>query len=382
MDEQNTMLEYMDEIEKSMKKIYKDDVLDGTIVSVNEEEIIVNIGYISDGVIEREELIEGYDYKEGDVISALVLNPHDEEGNVVLSHKKAEEIVGWNDLEDAFKEKKTVKVRVMEVVKGGVLAEYRNVSCYIPGSLLSYRYVDDMHSYVGRELVVAVEDFDRETRRVVLSRKAIEVIERQHKKSELMSELQTGEMREGTVTKLMKFGAFVDLGGVEGLIHLDDLAWHRVNDPSEIVSEGDPVTVYVANIDKKTGKIGLVLKKVEEDPWKGVAEYYKPEDLVEGTVVRLMDFGAFVEIEDGVEGLVHISEISSERVRKPSDVLKVGDRVQAVILKVDEENKKMSLSIKEAEGQVSEKFDLPQEEQGATLGDLFGDKFKDFFKKS
>jgi small subunit ribosomal protein S1 len=376
------MLEYMDEIEKSMRKIYKDDVLDGTIVSVKEEELIVNIGYLSDGIIEKEELIEGYDYKEGDVISALVLNPHDGEGNVVLSHKKAEEIVGWDDLEDAFEEKKTVKVKVKEVVKGGVVAEYRNVNCYIPGSLLSYRYVDDMHSYIGRELVVAVEDFDRETKRVVLSRKAIEVVERQHKKSELMNELQTGEMREGTVTKLMKFGAFVDLGGVEGLIHLDDLAWHRVNDPSEIVSEGDQVTVYVASIDKKTGKIGLILKKVEEDPWKGVAEYYKPEDMVEGTVVRLMDFGAFVEIEDGVEGLVHISEISSERVRKPSDVLKVGDRVQVVILKVDEENKKMSLSIKEAEGQVSEEFDLPQEEQGTTLGDLFGDKFKDFFQKS
>ncbi|HVI41733.1 MAG TPA: S1 RNA-binding domain-containing protein, partial [Anaerovoracaceae bacterium] len=230
-------------------------------------------------------------------------------------------------------------------------------------------------------LEVTVEDFDRESKRVVLSRKAVETVERQGKKDQMMDQLQEGEMRQGVVTKLMKFGAFVDLGGVEGLIYLDDLAWHRVNDPSEVVSEGDQVTVYVANIDKKNGKISLVLKKVEEDPWQGAAEYYKVDDLVEGTVVRLADFGAFVEVEDGMQGLVHLSEISSERIRKPSDKLKVGDRVQAIILNIDEINKKLSLSIKDAEGQVSEGIELVQEEKGNTLGDLFGDKFKDFFNK-
>src|SRR5690606_26312187 len=150
-----------------------------------------------------------------------------------------------------------------------VTATYRNVRCFIPGSLLSYRYVEDMGSYVGKELDVIVEDFDRERKRVVLSGKAVEVAARQDMKKQLMAELKVGEMRQGVVTKLMKFGAFVDLGGVEGLIHLDDLAWHRVNDPSEVVSEGDQVTVYVANIDKKNNKIGLVLKNVEEDPWQG-----------------------------------------------------------------------------------------------------------------
>ena len=381
MEEQNTMLDFMDEIEKSMKRIYKDDLIKGTILSVNDENIVINMDYISDGIIGKEELVEGYDYKEGDSISALVLDPHDQEGNVVLSHKKAEEIVGWVELEEAYEGKKKIKVKVAEVVKGGVSATYRNVRCFIPASLLSYRYVEDMSSYIGKNIEVIVEDFDSEKKRVVLSRKAIEVVEREGQKAQIMDQLQTGEMRQGVVTKLMKFGAFVDLGGVEGLIYLDDLAWHRVNDPSEVVSEGDQVTVYVANIDKKTGKIGLILKNVEEDPWKGVADYYKVGDFVDGKVVRLTDFGAFVEIEDGVEGLVHISEISSERVRKPSDVLKVGADVQAVILKVDEENKKMSLSIKEAEGQVSEEIELVQEEQSTTLGDLFGDKFKDFFKQ-
>lgn len=381
MEEKNSMMDFMDEIEKSMIRIYKDDVLDGTVISANEEEVLVNINYTSDGIILKDEMVQGHAYDQGDEISVMVLNPHDENGNVILSHKKAEEIVGWDELEEAFRQKKRIHVRVKEVIKGGVSASYRNVSCFIPGSLLSYRYVDDMSRYLGKDLEVVVEDFDREARRVVLSRKAVETEERQGKMKQLMEQLQEGELRQGIVTKLMKFGAFVDLGGVEGLVHLNDLAWHRVNDPSEVVSEGDQVTVYVASIDRKNGKIGLVLKNVDEDPWQGASDYYKADDLVEGTVVRLTDFGAFVEIEDGIEGLVHLSEISSDHIRKPSEKLKAGDRVQAVILKMDEKNKKLSLSIKEAEGLLANDVILEQEEKSTTLGDLFGDKFKDFFKE-
>lgn len=381
MDEQNTMADFMEEIESSMKKIYKDDVLEGTVMTVGEEELLVNIGYTSDGVITKEEMAEGHSYKEGDEISVLVLNPNDGDGNVVLSHKQAEEIVGWNELEEAYEQKKKIHVKVTAAIKGGVSASYRNVRCFIPGSLLSYRYVKDMSSYLGRDIEVIVEDFDRESKRVILSRKAVETAERKVKKKELMEELQEGEMRQGVVTKLMKFGAFVDLGGVEGLIYIDDLAWHRVKDPSEVVSEGDQVTVYIANIDKKKEKIGLVLKKVDEDPWKGSSDVYRVDDLVEGTVVKLLNFGAFVEVEPGIEGLVHLSEISTERIQKPSDKLSVGDKVQTVVLSIDEKNRKLSLSIKEAEGQVSEEIEMKQEEQGTTIGDLFGDKFKDFFKK-
>jgi len=381
MEEQNTMMDFMDEIEKSMKRIYQDDVLDGTIISAGEEEVLVNINYTSDGIILKEEMVEGYDYRPGGEIAVMVLNPHEEDGNVVLSHRKAEEIVGWDELEEAYKNKKKIHVKVTSVVKGGVSAVYRSVGCFIPASLLSYRYVEDLSAYLGKDLEVVVEDFDRDMKRVVLSGKAVETVEREGRKKLIMDELREGEMRQGVVTRLMKFGAFVDLGGVEGLIHLDDLAWHRVNHPSEVVSEGDPVTVYIANIDKKNGKIGLVLKKVEEDPWQGAADYYQVDDVVEGTVVKLADFGAFVEIEDGIEGLVHLSEISSERIRKPSDKLKVGDRVQAVILSIDEKIRKLSLSIKDAEGLISDGIELVQEDRGTTLGDLFGDKFKDFFKK-
>jgi len=380
MEENLTMADFMEEIENSMRKVYKDDVLKGTIIEVNEEEVLVNINHTSDGIIPKEEMVEGYDYSVGGEISVQVKDPHDNEGNVVLSHKSAEEIVGWEDLEEAYAQKTTVRARVTEVIKGGVTATYRNVRCFIPGSLLSYRYVEDMGSYVGKELDVIVEDFDRERKRVVLSGKAVEVAARQDMKKQLMAELKVGEMRQGVVTKLMKFGAFVDLGGVEGLIHLDDLAWHRVNDPSEVVSEGDQVTVYVANIDKKNNKIGLVLKNVEEDPWQGASDYYKVDDLVDGTVVRLADFGAFIEIEPGMQGLAHVSEITSKPIRKPSDVLKVGDNVQAVILSIDEKNRKLSLSLKDAEGLISEEALPAQEEGTTTLGDLFGEKLKDFLK--
>ena len=381
MEEKLTMEDFMEEIEKSMRKVYRNDLLKGTILSVNEEDVLVNINHTSDGIITKEEMVEGYDYQIGEEISVLVMDPHDKQGNVLLSHKSAEEIVGWEDLEEAYDQKKTVRVRVAEVIKGGVSATYRNVRCFIPGSLLSYRYVEDMSSYVGKDLDVIVDDFDREKKRVVLSRKAVEVAARQEMKEQLMTELKVGDMRQGVVTKLMKFGAFVDLGGVEGLIYLNDLAWHRVNDPSEIVSEEDQVTVYVANIDKKNNKISLVLKKVEEDPWQGAAEYYKVDDLVDGDVVRIAEFGAFVEVEPGIQGLVHLSEITSKTIRKPSDALEVGDHVQAVILSIDEKNKKLSLSLKDAEGLVAD-GDIPaQEEETTTLGDLFGDKFKDFFNK-
>lgn len=387
MSEQNSMEQFMNEIDDTMKKISKGDILEGKVISVGDEEVIVNIGYIADGVIKKEELsldknkaIEDV-VKVDDVLKVYVLKPQDEEGNVVLSQKRAEQIVVWDELEDAFENKTRIKATVKDVVKGGVTAFYKSVRCFIPGSLLSYRYVEDMSTYVGQELEVEVEDFDLSKKRVVLSRKAVEVAEREKMKEALWDEIVVGEKRKGRVTKLMKFGAFVDIGGTEGLIHLNDMAWHRVKHPSEIVSEGDEVEVYILTFDRKTGKIGLGLKKVEDNPWNGVADYYKTGDIVEGKVVRLLDFGAFVEIEKGVEGLVHVSEISTERVNKPADVLSVGQEVEVMILKVDETNQKISLSIKEAEGLTATEIPVEEEEeQTNTLGDLFGDKLKDLFK--
>lgn len=389
MSEENTMNEFMDQINDSMKKINKGDVLEGTVVAINEDEVIVNIGHFSDGIIPKEELVEELNadnedsIKIGDAVSVYVVNPHDKEGNVVLSQKRAVDIVAWDELKKAFDDQTNIKVNIKEVVKGGVVAYYKTIRCFIPGSLLSYRYVENMNEFVGKEIEVRVEDFDLDKKRVVLSRKAIELEERQKLKESFLKNVEVGKKYKGVVTKIMKYGAFVDLGGVEGLIHIGDLAWNRVKHPSEVVSEGQEVEVHVLNFDPKTQKIGLGLRKVEEDPWNLVAEDYQVDDIVEAKVVRLADFGAFVEIKEGIEGLVHVSEISTDRVHKPSDVLNIGDKVEVKILKIDPENKKLSLSIKETQGQAAaEEIQFEQQnEAGTTLGDIFGDKLKDFFKK-
>lgn len=385
MSEENSMNEYMDQVNDSMKEIFEGDVIEGTVISKKEEEIIVNTGRFSDGIIPKEELDTDQDsIQVGDVISVYVLNPHDKEGNVILSPKRATEVVAWEELEKAFNEKEELQVKVTSVTKGGVVAFYKNIRCFIPGSLLSYRYVENMKDYIDKEIIVKVEDFDKEKKRVVLSRKAIETEERDKLRKSLFQEIKVGKKYKGTVIKLMNYGAFIDIGGVEGLAHISDLAWNRVNHPSEVVSEGDEVEVYVMNFDPEKEKIGLGLKKIEDDPWNSITTRYQVDDIVEGRIVRLTDFGAFVEIEKGIEGLVHVSEISSEHVTKPSDVLKTGEKIEVKILKIDDENKKLSLSIKEVEGQqMAQDLDINNDNQdeGTTLGDIVGDKFKDFFKK-
>ncbi|MFA5527394.1 MAG: 30S ribosomal protein S1 [Peptostreptococcales bacterium] len=419
-DADYSMEKFIDEIETGMKELNKGDIVKGTVISVNDTEILVNIGHISDGIIDKSEItnFESHEIKEGDVLSLYVVNPHDKEGNILLSEKRAKHIVAWHEVEDAYNKKSNLTINVAEVIKGGVTAYYKNIRGFIPGSLLSYKYVQDMNEYVGQELEVKVEEFDTKKNRIVFSRKAVEVIERNRKKKETLNSLVVGKKLKGVVTKLMKFGAFVDIGGIEGLIYIDDLSWNRVKHPSEVVKEGDAVEVYVVSCDAKTEKISLSLKSVEDDPWYGVSDYYRVNDIVEVTVVRLVDFGAFVSIEEGVEGLVHISEISQEKIKRPSDVLKVGDKVEAVILTLDEKDKKMSLSIKkvdeedgwsdreesEEERRVREQEEVEQarrvresiaareaaekekEEEEAsepisTIGDLFGDKLKNFFKE-
>lgn len=386
MKDEQSMESLIDQIDGSMKEILKGDVVEGTVVDVKEDEVIINIGHFSDGIISKEELIEKQGDEEGvkvgDVISVYVVNPHDQEGNVILSQKRAVEIVAWDELKNASDNQGKIKVIVKEVVKGGVVAFYKTIRCFIPASLLAYRYVENLNDFVGKELEVRVEELDIEKKRIVLSRKVVEIEEREKLKEAVLKDIEAGKKYKGVVTKLMNFGAFVDIGGVEGLIHISELSWNRVKHPSEVVAEGDEVEVEVLKYDQKTKKIGLGLKKVEEDPWKSIISEYQVGDIVEGKVVRLADFGAFVEISAGVEGLVHVSEISSKHIQKPSDVLNRGDKVEVEILKIDQENKKLSLSIKEAEGHsVEEETTVEEPEQGTTIGDIFGDKLKDFFKE-
>lgn len=384
---EESMNDFMEQLNSSMKRINKGDVVKGTVISASEDAVFVNIGYMADGIIAKEEFSheEGVNLKEavkpGDEIYVYILEVNDGEGNVALSKVKAEEFKVWDEFEESLKEGKTLNVKVNEVVKGGVTANVKGVRAFIPASQLSLKYVEDLKSFIGKTLEVKVIELDKDKKKVVLSRKEVEKEEAEAAKERLWNSLEKGQRRAGTVTRLAKFGAFVDLGGLDGLIHNQDLSWKRVVNPAEVVKVGDRVEVYVIDFDKEKGKISLGLKDVAENPWNNVEAKFKANDIIEGTVVRLTDFGAFVELAEGIEGLVHISEIADERVTKPSAVLSLGQKVKVKILSIDEKNQKISLSIKEAadsEAREEIKEFLGDKSEGVTLGDLLKDKLKGF----
>ncbi|MCY6958929.1 30S ribosomal protein S1 [Clostridium brassicae] len=349
--EEKSMSEIMDEIDKSMKPIYSGDLIDGEVISITDSEVLVNIGYITDGIIKKTDVCDEEGnlkefFKPGDKIKVYVVKLNDGEGNVVLSKKKADEIIVWNELKKLFNEGATFEVKVHEIVKGGAITYFKGVRAFIPASHMSNSFVKNLNDYINKMLKVKIIEFDKEKNKIVLSRKEVEKGEIEIKKKDLWQSLKKGEKRTGIVRRLVKFGAFVDLGGIDGLIHNSDLSWKRVNNPSEVVSIGDKVEVYVLDFNKENGKISLGLKDVEEDPWNSLK--YKVQDIVEGKVVRLLDFGAVIEMEDGLEGLAHISEISEENISKPSQILNIGDKVKVKILDIKEDDRKMSLSIKDA----------------------------------
>lgn len=374
----------MEDIEKTMKKINSGDIVKGKVIKVNENEVLVNIGYMADGIIAKEELSDNENIdprnllNPNDEIDVYILQVDDGEGNVILSKKLADQIVVWDELDEYYRSGKSLEIIVKEVVKGGVIANIKGVRGFIPASQLSVNYVEDLNTYVGRVLKVKLIELDREARRIVLSRKEIEQKEKELMKKELWKTLKKGEKRKGVVTRLTKFGAFVDLGGVDGLIHLSDLSWKRVLNPAEVVSVGDKVEVYVIDFDEKKDRISLGLKDKEEDPWNDVVKHYKVNDVVAGKVVRITGFGAFVEIKPGLEGLVHISQISDKHIAKVSEVLSQGDKIKAKIIDLKPEEKRLSLSMREAEEGYSEEIDQYNSsvEDEVTIGDVLKDKLK------
>lgn len=383
--EEVSMNDVMGNIEESMVKINSGDIVLGTVISVNEEEVHVNIGYMTDGVITKEEISNEKEInpmdavKVDDEIFVYIMKVTDGEGSVLLSKKRADNIKVWDEFKEILDENKTLVVTVSDIVKGGATAYIKGVRAFIPASQMSDAYIENLQDFKGKTLEVKIIELDLEKKNIVLSRKIIEKAENEVKKGIVWDELKKGEKRTGVVTRLAKFGAFVDLGGIDGLIHVSDLSWKRVQDPSEIVSVGQEIEVKVLDFDKEKGRISLGFKGEEGNPWNNIASKYKLNDIVDGTVVKLMDFGAFVQLASGVEGLVHISEISEDRITNISDVLKAGDVVKVKIGDINEKDKRISLSIKEASDKGFgdlEKFN--QNEEGMTLGDLFKDKFKDF----
>lgn len=361
-----------------VKRLNRGDIIKGKVIEVNDKEASVNINYAFDGIITKEEIsVDEKDprdvLREGDEIDVYVISPNDGDGYVELSLIRALEIKEKEDIEKSYKEEKIITVKVKEEIKGGLIAYYGSVRVFIPGSLASRERVD-LSTLVGKELQVKITEVDFRNNKIVASRRVIEEEEYNKNKKAVWNSLKEGEKRSGVVKKLVKYGAFVDIGGAEGLIHLSDLSWERVNRPEEVVKEGDKVEVFIGTVDKEKERLSLILKDVTKEPWAVHADDIKEGDIIEGKVVRFMSFGAFIELFDGVEGLVHITEITDENIAKPSDVLELNQKVKVKVLSVNKEERKIALSIKDAVETNKEYLEyVDNEEEGTSLADLLKD---------
>lgn len=380
----NNNNEIMEAIENTFVKVGRGDVVKGKVIYVTDNEIMVNINYKSDGIITKEELSNDPDinpkntYKEGDEIEVYVVRLDDGEGNVVLSLRRLETIKGWEELENAYNNGDLVECKVLSNIKGGLSVLVNGIKGFMPASQISLQYIDDLSKYKNKILSAKIIDFDKKRKRVILSSKEVEKLELKKKQEELWNSLEVGKIFEGRVERLTNFGAFVDIGSVDGLVHISDLSWLRINHPSEVVSIGDIIKVEILDFDKEKNRISLGLKQISPKPWDLFKENRNVGDVVTGKVVNLLDFGAFVRLDEGVDGLVHVSQISKEHVNKPSDVLKVGESVNAKIIDVNEENQRISLSIKAVE--ENKENDVEEEVQNFANNEM-DVKVEDMIKK-
>jgi len=333
------------------------DVVTGHVVRIDNDEVLVDIGYKSEGVIPASELSirKSVDPSEevslGEEVDALVLTKEDQDGRLILSKKRARFEKAWRRIEGAAESGEPVEGTVIEVVKGGLIIDL-GVRGFLPASLVDIRRVPNLDEYMGQAIETKVIELNRSRNNVVLSRRAVLEEQRKEDRERILDRLQPGQVVEGTISNIVDFGAFVDLDGIDGLIHISELSWSHVNHPSEILSIGDTVSVKVLDIDRDRQRISLGLKQTQEDPWQRVVDTYNIGDELEGTVTKVVTFGAFVEILDGVEGLVHISELAQHHVENPREIIQPGDTVRVKILEIDSERRRLSLSIKRVEGQV------------------------------
>jgi small subunit ribosomal protein S1 len=332
------------------------DVVTGHVVRIDNDEVLVDIGYKSEGVIPASELSirksvdPGDEVSLGEEVDALVLTKEDQDGRLILSKKRARFEKAWRRIEAAAESGEPVNGSVIEVVKGGLIIDL-GVRGFLPASLVDIRRVPNLDEYMGQTIECKVIELNRSRNNVVLSRRAVLEEQRKEDRERILDRLQPGQVVEGTISNIVDFGAFVDLEGIDGLIHISELSWSHVNHPSEILNIGDKVTVKVLDIDRDRQRISLGLKQTQEDPWQRVVDTYNIGDELEGTVTKVVTFGAFVEILDGVEGLVHISELAQHHVENPREIIQPGDQVKVKILEIDSERRRLSLSIKRVEGQ-------------------------------
>ena len=342
-------------MEASFRDFNDGDIVEGEVVKIDRDEVLLDIGYKSEGVIPSKELSIRRDIdpsevvKIGERLEALVLQKEDKEGRLILSKKRAQYERAWGRIEEVMTSGQTIKGPVIEVVKGGLILDI-GLRGFLPASLVDLRRVRDLAPFVGTELECKIIELDRNRSNVVLSRRAfLEESQSEGRKSFLQS-LQKGERRKGTVSSIVNFGAFVDLGGVDGLVHVSELSWKHVDHPGEVVAVGQEVEVEVLDVDHDRERVSLSLKATQEDPWKEFERRYQAGEVIDGQVTKLVPFGAFVRVAPGIEGLVHISELSHEHVESPEAVLSVGDEVRAKVIEVDVARRRVSLSMRQVSG--------------------------------
>lgn len=373
----------MENFDNELPRIYGGAIVKGTVVKITEDEVFVDISWKSEGIIPKEEISStkvsdiNEILKVGDIVTTMVTKVENKEGYTILSRRRAAEIEARERLAELAESKEEIQAKAIEVIKGGLLVDL-GMRGFVPASQVDVGYVDDLSKYVGKTLRLRVIEFDASKRKLVLSQKAILAEEQKDNREKLLQNLQEGEVVKGKVRRLASFGAFIDLGGVDGLLHVSDMAFSRVNHPSEIVNIDDEVEVQVLNIDRDKAKISLGLKQLRTNPWMNIDEKYPVGSVVEGKVVRIAPFGAFVQLEDGVDALIHISQLADHRVNKVDDIIKVGDMVLAKVIESKPEDKRISLSIREAaadskKSQEEEILDNQEEIPEVTIGDAVGD---------
>jgi len=334
------------------------EIVEGKVLRIEGEEVVVDIGFKSEGAISLSEFSDPSEVKVGDTIEVFVENIEDQEGQVVISKQKADFMRVWDRIKDAYDTGKPVAGTLTKRIKGGIVVDLFGVDAFLPGSQIDLRQVKNFEQYLGKTFEFRIIKLNKSRRNIVVSRRVLLEEEREQMRDELLKTLEKDQIREGVVKNITDFGAFIDLGGVDGLLHITDMSWGRISHPSEVVKIGDRVRVKVLNYDRERGRISLGLKQLSQYPWKGVEQRYPVGVRVKGKVVSITDYGAFVELEEGVEGLIHVSEMSwTQHVRHPSKILSIGEEVEAMVLRVDEENEKISLGLKQTQPDPWETLD-------------------------
>ncbi len=342
--------EILKEYSKSLEGLEEGQVVKGRILRITEKEVIVDVNFKSEGIIPISEFKNVHEFKPGDEIDVFLEQVEDSEGQIILSKSRADFLKVWDRIYKAYENQETVEGRLIRRIKGGVVVDLFGVDAFLPGSQIDLRQIPDMDAILGETYRFRVIKVNKARRNIVVSRRVILEEDRNAMREKILAELEKGQVREGTVKNITDFGAFIDLGGVDGLLHITDMSWGRVNHPSEIVAIGDKLKVKVLDFNENKERISLGLKQLTEHPWKGIEDKYPEGSRVRGKIVSITDYGAFMELEKGIEGLIHISEMSwTQHIKHPSKIVGIGDIVEAVVLKIDKENQKISLGFKQLE---------------------------------